>query len=284
MLWRFGKSCVCLLWTLPFLFSFLSLSAKNADAGTARSFCKTYPGDKAIEWECRRMGKGETLEKLFGERWQDVARFNRIDRRHAHAGVYLKFPKRPADLRDYTPMPRRFGPAEEEEKFILVDLSKQFLGAYERGRLVFSTPIASGKKTNKTPAGKFRVSAFNRRHESSAYFIKDSDIPYPMHYGLRFHIDGEGVSYWLHGRDMPGYPASHGCVGLYDEEMQREFYGFPRKPELADARKLFEWALSPLTDDGKFHVEENGPKVWVVERVDLPRKTKLVQNKVIDLF
>jgi hypothetical protein len=115
--------------------------------------------------------------------------------------------------------------------------------------------------------GKFRVSAFNSKHKSSAYFIRDSDIPYPMNYGLRFHIDGNGVSYWLHGRDMPGYPASHGCVGLYDEEMQKEFYGFPRKPELTDARKLFEWVLSPLPDDGKFHVVEKGPAVWVVQRV-----------------
>lgn len=256
-----------LLLSLPLLFFFSSLLEKGADAGTARSFCRTYPGDKMIEWECRRMGKGETLEKLFGERWQDVARFNRIDRRHAHAGVYLKFPKRPDDLRDYTPLPRYFQPAEMEGKFILVDLSRQFLGAYERGRLVFSTPVASGKKTNKTPIGKFRVSASNSKHKSSAYFIEDSDAPYPMNYGLRFHIDGDGVSYWLHGRDMPGYPASHGCVGLYDEEMQKEFYGFPRKPELTDARKLFEWVHSPLPDDGKFHVAEKGPAVWVVERV-----------------
>ena len=62
-------------------------------------------------------------------------------------------------------------------------------------------------------------------------------------------------------------PASHGCVGLYDEEMQKTFYGAPRRPELVDARRLFEWVLSPLSDDGKFHVLEKGPAVWVVERV-----------------
>ncbi len=255
-----------LLLSLPLLVSFASFLKKDADAALSRSFCRTYPGDKAIEWECRRMGKGETLEKLFGERWRDVARFNRIDRRHARAGVYLKFPKRPDDLRDYTPLPRFFEPARAEEKFILIDLSKQFLGAYEHGRLVFSSPVASGMKTNKTPAGKFRVSASNSKHKSSIYFIKDSDTPYPMNYGLRFHVDGEGVSYWLHGRDLPGYPASHGCVGLYDEEMQKTFYGSPRLPELTDAKKLFDWVLSPFPDDGKFHILEKGPAVWVVDR------------------
>src|SRR5512135_3504239 len=256
-----------LLWSLSLLLSFSSFLEKSADAATARSFCKTYPGDKTIEWECRRMGKGDTLEKLFGQRWQDVARFNRIDRRHVHAGVYLKFPKRPDDLRGFTPLPRHFEPAEAEDKLILVDLSKQFLGAYERGRLVFSAPVSSGKRTNKTPAGKFRVSALNSKHKSSVYFIKDSDSPYPMNYGLRFYVDGDGVSYWLHGRDMPGYPVSHGCVGLYDEEMQKEVYGFPRAPELIDAKKLFEWVISPLADDKKFHVMEKGPPVWVLERL-----------------
>ncbi len=249
---------------IPFLFLLLPFFTGVSDA-EVRSLCKTFLGDSSVEWECRRMGKGETLEKLFGQRWQDVARFNRIDRRHARSGVYLKFPKRPDDLRDYTPLPRFFEQAKNEDKFILIDLSMQFLGAYEHGRLVFSVPVSSGKKDNRTPAGKFRINAFNSMHKSSMYFIKNSDIPYPMHYGLRFHVDRNGVSFWIHGRDMPGYPVSHGCVGLYDEEMQKEFYGFPRVPQLTDAKKLFEWVISPFVDDRKFHVMENGPGVWVVE-------------------
>lgn len=249
-----------------FLFLLSSFSSGASDA-VARSLCRTYPGDSSVEWECRRMGRSETLEKLFGERWQDVVRFNRIDRRHAYAGVYLKFPKRLDDLRDYTPLPRYFEPASTENKFILIDLSEQFLGAYEHGQLVFSLPVSSGKRDNRTPAGRFRVNAFNSRHQSSIYFVKNSDMPYPMHYGLRFYVDGNGVSYWIHGRDMPGYPVSHGCVGLYDEEMQKEVYGFPRVPQLTDARKLFEWAVSPFVDDKKFHVMEKGPVVWVVERL-----------------
>ena len=51
------------------------------------------------------------------------------------------------------------------------------------------------------------------------------------------------------------------------EEMQKTFYGAPRRPELTDAKRLFEWVLSPLPDDGKFHVLGKGPAVWVVERL-----------------
>lgn len=85
-----------------------------------------------------------------------------------------------------------------------------------------------------------------------------------MHYGLRFHISKSGVSYWIHGRDVPGYPASHGCVGLYDEEMQRKYYKYPKDPILQDSRKLFEWAIYPLFDDGKFRLIKDGPKVRVI--------------------
>jgi hypothetical protein len=63
---------------------------------------------------------------------------------------------------------------------------------------------------------------------------------------------------------VPGYPASHGCIGLYDEAMQKKYYGFPKKPELDDARKLYEWVVSAVPDDGKFHILENGPKVVII--------------------
>jgi hypothetical protein len=246
--------------SLPFSTSFRG----SADAKTAPSLCKiSHPSDTLTEWECRRLRKGENLESLFGDRWQDVARFNRIDRRHIYPGVYLKIPKRLDDIRAYTPMPRHYQPAESEEKYILVDLSEQFLAAYEYGRLKFSSPIASGEKTNMTPVGEFRITAVSRKHRSSLYFIENTATPYPMNYGLRFHINNNGVAFWIHGRDLPGYPASHGCIGLYDETMQKKYYGYPKKPELEDARKLFEWVVSPLPDDGGFHILENGPKVVI---------------------
>ena len=84
-----------------------------------------------------------------------------------------------------------------------------------------------------------------------------------MHYGLRFLVDENEISYWIHGRDMAGYPASHGCVGLYDEDMQKEFYGFPEYPLMDTARKLYQWAIAPNHDDGEFHHFQNGPRVLV---------------------
>jgi hypothetical protein len=248
----------CLLWTF---------AAGVAETAIVPSLCKiSHPSDAGIEWECRRLRSRETLEGLFGERWKDVVRFNRVDRRHVRPGVYLKVPKRLDDVRDFTPMPSRYEPSASDPKFLLVDLSEQFLGAYEYGRLVFSSPIATGERGNETPSGEFRITAYHGRHRSSLYVIEKTSIPYPMNYGLRFHISKKGISFWIHGRDLPGDPASHGCVGLYDEQMQKKYYGYPKNPTLDDARILFEWIISPRSDDGTFHLMKEGPRVLITGR------------------
>ncbi len=236
-----------------------------AEAKIVPSLCKiNHPSDVQVVWECRRLQKGETLESLFNARWLDVVRFNRVDRRHVYPGIYIKAPKQLEDIKNFTPMPQYYQPAESDAKFILVNLSEQFLGAYEYGRLVFSTPIATGEKGNETPNGEFRITVFESQHKSSLYFVEKTNKPYPMHYGLRFHISKKGIAFWIHGRDLPGYPASHGCIGLYDEQMQKKYYGNPKNPALEDAKILFEWVISSLVDDGKIHFLEEGPKMLII--------------------
>ena len=63
---------------------------------------------------------------------------------------------------------------------------------------------------------------------------------------------------------MPGYPASYGCIGLYDESMQKEEYGIPKEPELNDAKRLFLWALGNEPDDNRVIPLPCGPRVQVI--------------------
>lgn len=230
-----------------------------------RGLCNIgYPSDSTVQWECRTLLADESLEKLFGDRWISVARFNRVDRRHARAGVSIKVPKWVEDLEAFAPLPPWYPPAELDKQFVLVNLSEQFLGAYEYGALRIAVPIVSGEAKHQTPVGEFRLTAAHRTHRSSLYAIEGTDRPYPMNYALRFHVNREGVSYWIHGRDLPGYRASHGCIGLYDEPMQKEQYGFPRDPELNDAKRLFEWVLGGEVEDDRVIMLPNGPKVRIL--------------------
>ena len=245
--------------------AFLSVSAQADSPKKHRGLCEVHhPSDVMVEWDCRVIPPGNSLETLFNEHWIDVARFNRIDRRHARPGLSIKVPRRLEELVAFNPLPLLYQAAEQDEKFILIDLEEQFLGAYEFGALRFATPIASGEKPNETPIGKFRLTAAYRQHQSSLYMIEGTDRPYPMHYALRFHVNREGVSYWIHGRDMPGYPVSHGCIGLYDESMQKEQYGTPKEPELSDAQRLFVWVLGSESDDDRAIPLPRGPRVHII--------------------
>lgn len=231
-----------------------------------------YPSLNSVRWHAHFVEPHETLESLFGPDWVWVARLNRIDRRHVYPGMTIKAPDSMADIRGYSPLPLTYEPARQHEKYILVDISEQWLGAYEQGRLVFSAPAATGKAGTETPTGMFRIDARHLTHSSSLYKTANDEEQYPMDNALRFHIGSDNVSYWLHARDLPGRPASHGCIGLYDEEMQNRVFGTPQLPELLDSQKLYEWAAGEADYDedyGELEELEDGPVVEV--RGSLPR-------------
>lgn len=243
----------------------LVLPHASAAQPKPHSTCQiAYPSDATVEWDCRTLKAGESLEYLFGEHWIGVARFNRIDRRHARPGVSIKVPRDLDALASFLPLPLWYPPAELEPQSILIDLSEQFLGAYEYGALRFAVPVVSGNGGNETPIGDFRITAAHRAHHSCLYHIEGTDRPYPMNYALRFYVNREGISYWIHGRDLPGHPGSHGCIGLYDEPMQKEEYGVPKEPELNDAKRLFEWVLGGEVEEDRVIPLQGGPNVRVI--------------------
>lgn len=179
---------------------------------------REYVITKQDKEEAKKAGK-DVFAYLFAESAANVARFNRLDPRFAYVGRKIKVPELPPETL-YTPMPERYDPALLSPKYILINLDKQFLGLYECGLLVASYPISSGQDGHRTPTGDTAVMTKVVNHKSSVY-----PEPYggaPMPHALRIR----GWSYWIHGGDLVGYPASHGCI--------REMY--------EDAKKVFAWA------------------------------------------
>jgi hypothetical protein len=235
-----------------------------------------YPSLAAIPWEPKFIRPQDTLEKLFGKDWIYVARFNRIDRRHVYPGMTIKVPKEMSMIREYTPMPATYEPAKRREKYILISLTEQWLGAYEFGKLKFSVPAATGKEGFNTPVGLFRVDARHKNHTSSLYKSEDEEGQYPMDNAIRFHFGSDNIAYWIHARDLPGRPASHGCVGVYDETMQKREYDVPEVPQLNDSKRLYDWAVSEEDygyDSGELELLESGPVVEIIG--ENPRYNKL---------
>jgi hypothetical protein len=226
-----------------------------------------YPSLARIAWKTHFVRPQDSLERLFGNDWVLVARFNRIDRRHVYPGMTIRVPLRMEEIRNYNPLPAVYEPARKHAKYLYLNVTEQWLGAYEHGKLVFSMPAATGIEGHLAPTGLFKAEAYHRRHKSSLYKTAEGNAQYPMDYAIRFLIDKEQVSYWIHARDLPGRPASHGCIGVFDEAMQKRVYGVPDKPVLEDAKKLYAWTIGPEAlagDDGTTRLLADGPPIEIV--------------------
>lgn len=234
-----------------------------------------YPSQKNIKWSGRFIRPNESLESLFGRDWQLVARFNRIDRRHVYPGMTIKVPEEMDDIRGYSPLPQFYEPAKRHDKYIVVNMTEQWFGAYEYGKLKFSGPAATGRPGFETPTGIFRITARDKNHTSSLYKTENDEEQYPMDNAMRFHVAADGVAYWIHARDLPGRPASHGCIGLFDEVMQKRMFETPEKPVLMDSQRLYAWAVGEAEfedDSGTQEELEDGPLVEIIGQNPVYRK------------
>lgn len=96
---------------------------------------------------------------------------------------------------------------------ISVSLAHQHLTLYDNGVAIAQSPISSGNASYPTPTGVFSVIQKQRWHRSNLY----SDAPMPF----MQRITWSGVA--LHAGQLPGYPASHGCIRLPDDFAVRLF-------------------------------------------------------------
>ena len=87
---------------------------------------------------------------------------------------------------------------------VYVDLGRQQAHVYRNGIRIGVSTISSGKPGHETPNGVFTILQKARVHHSSTY----DNAPMPNMQRLTW----KGVA--LHAGNLPGYPASHGCVRL----------------------------------------------------------------------
>jgi len=122
---------------------------------------------------------------------------------------------------------------------VVVDLTAQQASLYAGGQLALSAPISTGREGYNTAPGRYRIIQKDIDHRSSIYgaYIKDGIVikpdanvhkdpkpagakfvGAPMPYFMRIY---GGVG--LHEGDLPGYPASHGCIRMPGAKARRFF-------------------------------------------------------------
>lgn len=101
---------------------------------------------------------------------------------------------------------------------VIVSLPDQTLSAYRNGIRIAYSSISSGVKGRSTPTGVFTILEKNVTHFSNKYHHA------PMPYMQR--LTWAGVA--MHAGDLPGYPASHGCIRL-PREFAKKLYSLTER-------------------------------------------------------
>ncbi|WP_442754012.1 L,D-transpeptidase [Methylocystis sp. JAN1] len=99
----------------------------------------------------------------------------------------------------WNPDHERAGPVS-----VVVSIPEQRVHVYRNGVRIAVSTCSTGKPGHETPTGVFVVLQKDKDHHSSIY----DDAPMPNMNRLTW----SGVA--LHAGNLPGYPASHGCVRL----------------------------------------------------------------------
>jgi hypothetical protein len=143
----------------------------------------------------------------------------------------------------YSPMPRHFPQGRQHRRVVVVYQPAQVFAAYEYGELVRWGPVSTGRRADPTPEGLFHLNWRKERHTSSINpdWIMDWAFNFENRVGLAFHE-----------QELPGQPASHGCVRLLG----------------SDARWLFEWADTWTLDAGGTRVLKLGTPVFILGEYD----------------
>jgi len=87
---------------------------------------------------------------------------------------------------------------------IIVSIPDQLVHVYRNGIRIAASTCSTGKPGHRTPTGVFQILQKDKHHRSSTY----SNAPMPNMNRLTW----SGIA--LHAGNLPGYPASHGCVRL----------------------------------------------------------------------
>jgi lipoprotein-anchoring transpeptidase ErfK/SrfK len=90
------------------------------------------------------------------------------------------------------------------DRRVIVDVGAQRAYLLVDGRVAVTTPVSTARSGKHTPRGSFRITERIAKGKTSS--IYGCEMPYWMRLN--------GSAYGLHVGELPGYPASAGCVRL----------------------------------------------------------------------
>jgi len=167
---------------------------------------KIKPGDTYVKI-CQK-----ELHEFNHELLNLLMKINRIDEKHLIPKQIIYLPIDMELAHAYCPLPKLYHPLAKHPRGIYINLSKQYFGAYEFGKLIFWGPISSGKKGKETPTGNFHV--IKKEKDKISSICGKS-----MYYSLQF-----SGHYFMHHQSLKGKPSSLGCIRTLYDDAKRLYY------------------------------------------------------------
>jgi lipoprotein-anchoring transpeptidase ErfK/SrfK len=195
-------------WILRACLPLVAIAAlTSAPSATQYERISTPRVEARVEYRIeQRTARVADFELAFSQsQRQLLEKLNRADEPHLPRLEWLVIPTEWMDELRYSPFPAMYPAGAQEPKLLMVDLQWQAFAAYEQGRLVRWGPVSSGGQVSPTPNGLFRLNWRSPGRHSTVnprWFMK-----------WYFNFENmRGLS--LHEHELPGYPASHGCIRL----------------------------------------------------------------------
>ncbi len=149
-------------------------------------------------------------DKFSPENLKLILALNRVDFEHVWKVDTLVVPDTfIEDLKRYSPFPDSLILIKDIPKLIFFSYYSQMFAAYEYGNLVRWGSTSMGKRSTPTPTGLY----FTNWKAKQTISTENPDWKLNWYFNLD---NARGVS--LHQYDLPGFPASHACMRLYEED------------------------------------------------------------------
>lgn len=228
---------------LSFLYSCKDTTEQRQETSSKTKIERKY--DKAQDYTFSNwvLKDSDSVRKKFRETFtaqqlQTIVALNRVDKSNFHTMDTLVIPdKFDDDFLAYSPFPYSIDEAKDIKKLAIFSYAIQAYGLYENGELIKWGPSSMGSEKNKTPEGLYFT---NWKGEETVSTFDDEWV-------LRwnFNLDNEKGIAW-HQYGLPGYPASHSCLRLLEE----------------DAKWMFDWADEWILEDEQ-NIKAKGTPVIV---------------------
>lgn len=171
----------------------------------------------------------------------------------------------------YSPFPSRLSLLDSVKKILLIDQRIQAFAAYEFGNLVNWGPTSTGRRSTPTPNG-----LFHTNWKAKETISTDNEDWILLWY---FNLENfRGIS--IHQFDLPGYPASHACARMLEEDARWIYYWAEQWIVTRDEEFVIAYG-TPVIIYGKYDYKSVKP--WLLLPTE-PEKARVSEDELKEII